>query len=145
MVIISIYDLLSLFGWWWGQDIYWCGCVGYCSVEECVVDLELCVEECWVLVVSFELLVDFDFVVEVLLDVCIGYVGVIFVLLVLLFLEDVLGSLEQLNLFGFGDVYLNWWWCWLENVVQMFGMLQVDWCLCLFECSCWDVEEVVYD
>ncbi|MCG3075855.1 hypothetical protein L7Q71_32445, partial [Pseudomonas aeruginosa] len=65
--------------------------------------------------------------------------------LVLLPLEDALGSLEQPNLPGPGDAHPNWRRRWPENAAQMLGTPQVDRRLRLLERSRRDAEEAAHD
>ncbi|MFO6375042.1 4-alpha-glucanotransferase, partial [Pseudomonas aeruginosa] len=92
MATTSTHDLPSLSGWWRGQDIHWRGRAGHRSAEECAADLELRAEERRALAASLEPPVDPDPAAEVPLDACIGYVGATPAPLVLLPLEDALGS-----------------------------------------------------
>ncbi|HEP7928774.1 TPA: 4-alpha-glucanotransferase, partial [Pseudomonas aeruginosa] len=137
--------LPSLSGWWRGQDIHWRGRAGHRSAEECAADLELRAEERRALAASLEPPVDPDPAAEVPLDACIGYVGATPAPLVLLPLEDALGSLEQPNLPGPGDAHPNWRRRWPENAAQMLGTPQVDRRLRLLERSRRDAEEAAHD
>ncbi|HHK3074621.1 TPA: 4-alpha-glucanotransferase, partial [Pseudomonas aeruginosa] len=145
MATTSTHDLPSLSGWWRGQDIHWRGRAGHRSAEECAADLELRAEERRALAASLEPPVDPDPAAEVPLDACIGYVGATPAPLVLLPLEDALGSLEQPNLPGPGDAHPNWRRRWPENAAQMLGTPQVDRRLRLLERSRRDAEEAAHD